>query len=145
MKRAQLLLPPLSLYIHIPWCLKKCPYCDFNSHAFQGELPEQAYVDSLLADLKRDLPWVQNRELTSIFIGGGTPSLFSPKSIEKLLAGISEQLHFSGTLEITMEANPGTFEMEKFRDFRHAGINRLSLGIQSFNKNYLQRTGSSTR
>jgi len=141
MKRAQLLLPPLSLYIHIPWCLKKCPYCDFNSHAFQGELPEQAYVDSLLADLKHDLPWVQSRELTSIFIGGGTPSLFSPKSIEKLLAGISEQLHFSGTLEITMEANPGTFEMEKFRDFRHAGINRLSLGIQSFNKKYLLALG----
>ncbi len=141
MTQTRLSLPPLSLYVHIPWCLKKCPYCDFNSHAFQGRLPEQAYVASLLADLKRDLPYVQNRELTSIFIGGGTPSLFSPKSIERLLAGIAEQLHFSGNMEITMEANPGTFEREKFRDFRHAGINRLSLGIQSFDKKYLNTLG----
>jgi len=141
MSQNRLSLPPLSLYVHIPWCLKKCPYCDFNSHAFQGELPEQAYIDSLLADLKRDLRWVQNRELTSIFIGGGTPSLFSPASIERLLSAIEQSVGFSADIEITMEANPGTFEMEKFRDFRHAGINRLSLGIQSFNKNYLNTLG----
>ena len=141
MSQNRLSLPPLSLYVHIPWCLKKCPYCDFNSHAFQGELPEQAYINSLLADLKRDLRWVQNRELTSIFIGGGTPSLFSPASIERLLSAIEQSVGFSADIEITMEANPGTFEMEKFRDFRHAGINRLSLGIQSFNKNYLNTLG----
>ena len=141
MSQNRLSLPPLSLYVHIPWCLKKCPYCDFNSHAFQGELPEQAYINSLLADLKRDLRWVQNRELTSIFIGGGTPSLFSPASIERLLSAIEQSVGFSADIEITMEANPGTFEMVKFRDFRHAGINRLSLGIQSFNKNYLNTLG----
>ena len=141
MSQNRLSLPPLSLYVHIPWCLKKCPYCDFNSHAFQGELPEQAYINSLLADLKRDLRWVQNRELTSIFIGGGTPSLFSPASIERLLSAIEQSVGFSADIEITMEANPGTFEMEKFRDFHHAGINRLSLGIQSFNKNYLNTLG----
>jgi len=141
MNQPRLSLPPLSLYVHIPWCLKKCPYCDFNSHAFEGELPEQAYIDCLLADLQRDLPWVQNRELISIFIGGGTPSLFSPRSMERLLAGIEKHLPFGTDIEITMEANPGTFEREKFRDFRLAGINRLSLGIQSFNRQYLQALG----
>ncbi len=141
MNQPRLSLPPLSLYVHIPWCLKKCPYCDFNSHAFEGELPEQAYIDCLLADLQRDLPWVQNRKLISIFIGGGTPSLFSPASIERLLSAIEQRVGFSPAIEITMEANPGTFEKEKFRDFRHAGINRLSIGIQSFNKKYLSALG----
>jgi oxygen-independent coproporphyrinogen-3 oxidase len=134
-------LPPLALYVHIPWCLKKCPYCDFNSHAFQGNLPEQQYTDRLLADLEHDLHYVQGRELVSIFIGGGTPSLFSPASIERLLAGIAKHLPCSTTMEVTLEANPGTFETAKFRAFRSAGINRLSIGIQSFDRDFLVKLG----
>ncbi|MFT5320144.1 MAG: putative oxygen-independent coproporphyrinogen III oxidase [Pseudohongiellaceae bacterium] len=141
MSKTRLILPPLSLYIHIPWCLKKCPYCDFNSHAYEGELPEKPYIDNLLADLKSDLPYVQGRELVSIFIGGGTPSLFSPASISRLLSDIEKLIPFSKAIEITMEANPGTFEINKFKGFRSAGINRLSIGIQSFDKAALKALG----
>lgn len=141
MSQPRLSLPPLSLYIHIPWCLKKCPYCDFNSHAYAGELPETSYIDCLLADLQSDLAYTRDRELVSIFIGGGTPSLFSPESISRLLSEIEKLIPFSADIEITMEANPGTFEINKFKGFRTAGINRLSIGIQSFNKKYLQALG----
>ena len=134
-------LPPLSLYVHIPWCLKKCPYCDFNSHAFTGELPEAAYIDALLDDLARDSAHAQGRELVSIFMGGGTPSLFSSAGMARLLDGIQAQLPFAPDIEITLEANPGTFETQKFRDFRQAGCNRLSLGIQSFDRNFLTVLG----
>lgn len=134
-------LPPLSLYVHIPWCLKKCPYCDFNSHAFDGELPEAAYIDALLDDLTRDMASVQGRELGSIFMGGGTPSLFSAAGMARLLDGINTQVPFARDIEITLEANPGTFETQKFRDFRQAGFNRLSLGIQSFNRDFLTALG----
>lgn len=124
-------LPPLALYVHIPWCLKKCPYCDFNSHAVGADLPDADYTQRLLADLDRDLEYVQGRELASIFIGGGTPSLFTPATFDTLLAGIERRIPFAAAIEITLEANPGTFEVKKFRGFRTAGINRLSLGIQS--------------
>ena len=134
-------LPPLSLYIHIPWCLKKCPYCDFNSHEFANSLPEQDYVESLLEDLALDLPYVQGRSLQSIFIGGGTPSLFSAAALHKLLTGIQEQIAFAEGMEITLEANPGTFEQAKFSDFRQTGINRLSIGIQSFQADFLRKLG----
>ncbi len=134
-------LPLLSLYIHIPWCIKKCPYCDFNSHAAPSDLPEEQYIEALLADLKTDLSYVQGRQLSSIFIGGGTPSLFSPSSLKELLERCSEIIEFAEDIEITMEANPGTFEQEKFTDFRLSGINRLSIGIQSFNADYLKKLG----
>jgi len=134
-------LPPLALYVHIPWCLKKCPYCDFNSHAFAGELPHRNYTQRLLADLDADLGYVQGRHLEAIFIGGGTPSLFSPDSIGTLLEGIGARIPFAEDIEITLEANPGTFEVEKFRGFRHAGINRLSIGIQSFDPAFLLSLG----
>lgn len=134
-------LPPLSLYIHIPWCLKKCPYCDFNSHEFENTLPEQAYVERLLEDLTLDLPYVQGRSLRSIFIGGGTPSLFSPTALHKLLETIQSLIPFADNIEITLEANPGTFEQEKFSYFRQAGINRLSIGIQSFQQDFLEKLG----
>ena len=134
-------LPPLSLYIHIPWCLKKCPYCDFNSHANTGDLPEKAYVEKLLHDLEQDLSYVQGRSLRSLFIGGGTPSLFSPESIATLLEKIAQLIKFSDDMEITMEANPGTFETEKFALFRQAGVNRLSIGIQSFAQHFLKKLG----
>lgn len=133
--------PPLALYVHIPWCLKKCPYCDFNSHAVSGKLPESDYIDQLVTDLKADLYFVQGRTLSSIFIGGGTPSLFSPDSFETLLADINDLVPFSDDIEITLEANPGTFEMEKFRAYRQAGINRLSIGIQSFDDGFLKALG----
>ena len=136
-----LVLPPLGLYIHIPWCLKKCPYCDFNSHSFSGELPESDYVQQLLADLDHDLAYVQDRKLDSIFIGGGTPSLFSPGSIHRILEGVAKVIPFAPDIEITLEANPGTFETEKFARFREAGINRLSIGIQSFNPVFLEKLG----
>ena len=132
---------PLSLYIHIPWCIKKCPYCDFNSHTYTDELPEEKYIDCLLEDLTNELPRVWGRRLISIFIGGGTPSLFSAKAIERLLEGINILLPFHKDLEITMEANPGTFEQTKFSNFYSAGINRLSLGIQSFSKEKLKALG----
>ena len=132
---------PLSLYIHIPWCLKKCPYCDFNSHAQQNALPEMAYVARLLEDLEESLPLIGNRPLVSIFIGGGTPSLFSGAAIEHLLAGIHRYLVIPPNIEITLEANPGTFEQAKFRAYRAAGINRLSIGIQSLDPRHLVRLG----
>ena len=125
-------LPPLALYVHIPWCVKKCPYCDFNSHAAGPSLPEEAYVDALLADLDADLAQVHNRPLSSIFFGGGTPSLFSAKALGRLLEGVERRVPFAADIEITLEANPGTFEQAKFRDYRSLGINRLSIGVQSF-------------
>ena len=144
-------LPPLSLYIHIPWCVRKCPYCDFNSHQSRSSdnslgnhsssIPEDAYVDALLTDLKHDMAWVQGRKIHSIFIGGGTPSLMSAAAYQRLFAGLKQQLSFEDGIEITLEANPGSFESEKFAGYRDAGINRLSLGIQSFNPQHLQVLG----
>jgi putative oxygen-independent coproporphyrinogen III oxidase len=134
-------LPPLSLYIHIPWCVQKCPYCDFNSHAIRNELPEENYINTLLLDLKMDLEKTAVRPLTSIFIGGGTPSLFSEKSIARLLNEIEKIFSFEKNLEITLEANPGTVEKNKFAGFRKAGVNRLSLGIQSFQPDKLKALG----
>ncbi|MDQ7074296.1 MAG: radical SAM family heme chaperone HemW [Gammaproteobacteria bacterium] len=132
---------PLSLYIHIPWCLQKCPYCDFNSHAAPKALPEMAYVDALIADLSRDLPDVWGRSLESIFIGGGTPSLFSPEALDRLLSQVRALLNPRSGMEVTMEANPGTFEQAKFAEFHDLGINRLSIGVQSFNDQMLQKLG----
>lgn len=134
-------LPPLSLYIHIPWCIRKCPYCDFNSHKADENLPEQDYVARLILDLEQELPFVQGRKLHSIFIGGGTPSLFSPLALDRILNSAQTLIGFEPDIEITLEANPGTFEQEKFRDFRSTGINRLSIGIQSFNDRQLERLG----
>lgn len=137
-------LPPLSLYIHIPWCLKKCPYCDFNSHAIRGDpnqVPEEEYVAALIRDLESALQNVWGRRLNSVFFGGGTPSLFSAKSIDTILTAVRTLLPLEHFAEITMEANPGTFEAQKFADFRAAGINRLSIGIQSFNAKHLQTLG----
>ena len=134
-------LPPLALYIHIPWCVRKCPYCDFNSHAAGPSLPEEEYVDALLADLDRDLGHVHGRELTSIFFGGGTPSLFSAKALARLLQGVQQRVPFASDIEITLEANPGTFEQAKFRDYRSLGINRLSIGVQSFQEAKLKALG----
>ncbi|UXN35296.1 radical SAM family heme chaperone HemW [Avibacterium paragallinarum] len=140
-----LVLPPLSLYIHIPWCVQKCPYCDFNSHAQKGNIPEQDYVQHLLADLRQDLERYQEsityRSLHSIFIGGGTPSLFSATAISQLLQGIEQQIPFEPEIEITLEANPGTAEASRFSGYVEAGVNRLSLGIQSFDDEKLQRLG----
>lgn len=134
-------LPPLALYIHIPWCVRKCPYCDFNSHAAGPSLPEEEYVDALLADLDQDLGHVHGRELTSIFFGGGTPSLFSAKALARLLQGVQQRVPFASDIEITLEANPGTFEQAKFRDYRSLGINRLSIGVQSFQEAKLKALG----
>ncbi|ATR81333.1 YggW family oxidoreductase [Pseudomonas sp. FFUP_PS_473] len=134
-------LPPLALYIHIPWCVRKCPYCDFNSHAASAELPEEAYVDALLADLEQELPAVYGRPLSSIFFGGGTPSLFSAQALGRLLAGVEQRIPFASDIEITLEANPGTFEQEKFTAYRQLGINRLSIGIQSFQQAKLEALG----
>ncbi len=132
--------PPLALYIHLPWCVQKCPYCDFNSHAAQT-IPEAAYLDALERDLIAALPQVWGREIVSLFIGGGTPSLFSAAGIDRLLTMVRTLLRVSPIAEITLEANPGTFEVEKFRGFRAAGVNRLSLGIQSFDDAALRRIG----
>ncbi|WP_116475177.1 radical SAM family heme chaperone HemW [Zobellella maritima] len=134
-------LPPLSLYVHIPWCVQKCPYCDFNSHALKETIPEQAYISALLDDLRQDQHLVQGRHLHSIFIGGGTPSLLSPEAIGRLLAGIREQLPFAPEIEITLEANPGTVEAGRFAGFMQAGVNRISIGIQSFQADKLRRLG----
>lgn len=132
---------PLSLYIHIPWCVRKCPYCDFNSHEAKQEVPEQRYIAALLADLEAELPHVWGRPIESIFIGGGTPSLFTGAGIDRLLSGLRERLPIRPGTEITLEANPGTFEQERFTQFREAGINRLSIGIQSFQDNKLNALG----
>lgn len=134
-------LPPLSLYVHIPWCVKKCPYCDFNSHEQKDRLPEQEYVAALQADLQQDLNWVQGRKIHSIFIGGGTPSLFSASAIADILADVDAQVGIASHAEITLEANPGTAEAGRFKGYRDAGVNRLSLGIQSFNGESLTRLG----
>ncbi|MEO5573737.1 MAG: radical SAM family heme chaperone HemW [Gammaproteobacteria bacterium] len=134
-------LPPLSLYIHLPWCARKCPYCDFNSHEKKDALPEREYVQALIHDLEQDLPRVWGRRVTSIFIGGGTPSLFSPDAIDRLLCGIRARLTVNPDAEITLEANPGSSEMQKFHEFRGAGINRLSIGVQSFNDDLLSSVG----
>lgn len=134
-------LPPLSLYIHIPWCVKKCPYCDFNSHAVKGTLPEQEYLAALIADLKLDLEYVQQRTINTIFFGGGTPSLISPLGIENLLKEISALVTFAPDIEITLETNPGTAEHFNLHDYKQAGINRISLGAQSFNDKKLQALG----
>ena len=162
-------LPPLSLYVHLPWCIKKCPYCDFNSHemaptvahpvslpaprggaaslgrpgagVLAAELPEQAYIDALIADLESSLPLIWGRTVHSIFIGGGTPSLFSPQAIDRLLCDIRARLRLEADCEITLEANPGTFEKDRFKAFRSAGVNRLSIGVQSFNDQHLQALG----
>jgi len=134
-------LPPLALYIHIPWCVRKCPYCDFNSHTASPVLPEQEYVDALLADLDQDLHAAYGRELTSIFFGGGTPSLFSAEALGRLVQGVEQRIPFAADIEITLEANPGTFEQEKFVAYRKLGINRLSIGIQSFQQEKLEALG----
>ncbi|MBI5040180.1 MAG: radical SAM family heme chaperone HemW [Gammaproteobacteria bacterium] len=134
-------LPPLALYVHIPWCVRKCPYCDFNSHEAHAGLPERQYIDALLTDLDQELPGVWGRVVGSIFIGGGTPSLFSAESIDRLLGGIRARLTCKPDLEITLEANPGTVEQGRFREFRAAGINRLSIGVQSFDDSMLGRIG----
>ena len=134
-------LPPLSLYVHVPWCVRKCPYCDFNSHALRGGFDEARYIAALLRDLESDLPSIWGRPVQTIFIGGGTPSLLSAEAMHALLDGLRARLRLSPEAEITLEANPGTAEQEKFREFRAAGITRLSLGIQSFNDAHLQALG----
>ncbi|MFN3628924.1 MAG: radical SAM family heme chaperone HemW [Casimicrobiaceae bacterium] len=134
-------LPPLSLYIHIPWCVRKCPYCDFNSHERGGGLPEREYVAALLADLESELPLVWGRTVQTVFIGGGTPSLFSPEAIDALLAGVRARLRLAPEAEVTMEANPGTFERARFVGYRAAGVTRLSIGVQSFDSDKLATLG----
>ncbi|WCG83827.1 radical SAM family heme chaperone HemW [Pectobacterium sp. A5351] len=134
-------LPPLSLYIHIPWCVQKCPYCDFNSHALKGDVPHQEYVDHLLADLDADLPLASGRALHSIFIGGGTPSLLSAEAMQALLDGVRARIPLTPDAEITMEANPGTVEADRFSGYQRAGINRISIGVQSFDPQKLTRLG----
>ena len=133
--------PPLALYAHFPWCVQKCPYCDFNSHKVRDELPEQRYIDALLRDLDVQAPEVAGRPLVSIFLGGGTPSLFSPESIGRFLAHARDTLGFAGDIEITLEANPGTIERGRFAEYRAAGITRVSLGAQSFDSKQLKTLG----
>ncbi|MBT9567260.1 MAG: oxygen-independent coproporphyrinogen III oxidase-like protein [Thiobacillus sp.] len=132
--------PPLSLYIHLPWCVKKCPYCDFNSHAAQG-IPETAYIDALLSDLEQALPEIWGRRVHTVFFGGGTPSLFSAAGIDRILTGVRTLTQLAPDAEVTLEANPGTVEADKFAGFREAGVTRVSLGIQSFNPRHLQALG----
>jgi len=134
-------LPPLSLYVHLPWCVRKCPYCDFNSHALRGELPQDEYVAALLRDLEYELPRAWGRTIQTVFLGGGTPSLFDPAHIDRLLSGIRARLPLAPAAEVTLEANPGTVELDRFRGFRDAGVNRLSIGIQSFNDKSLTALG----
>jgi len=133
--------PPLSLYIHIPWCVRKCPYCDFNSHEVGDGIPERDYINALLADLEQELPAAWGRTVNTIFFGGGTPSLFSPEGIERLLCGLRARITLKPGAEITLEANPGTVDHERFRSFRAAGINRLSIGVQSFQPVLLEKIG----
>ncbi len=135
-------LPPLSLYVHLPWCLKKCPYCDFNSHEMRAaELPEQRYLAALMADLESALPLIWGRSVQTVFIGGGTPSLFSPQAIDQLIGGIRARVRLAANAEITLEANPGTFEKDRFKAFRAAGVTRLSVGVQSFDDEFLIALG----
>ncbi|HEY7985492.1 MAG TPA: radical SAM family heme chaperone HemW [Methylophilaceae bacterium] len=133
--------PPLALYVHIPWCVRKCPYCDFNSHESRGEIPQQAYSEAVIRDLEQALPLVWGRRISSIFFGGGTPSLFSAESIDRLLSQVRALLHINYDAEITLEANPGTVEAARFKGFKDAGVNRISLGIQSFNDAHLKALG----
>lgn len=133
--------PPLSLYVHIPWCVRKCPYCDFNSHPLRDELPEAAYLDTLTRDIELALPDVWGRSIETVFIGGGTPSLLSPEGVDRLLTSVRTLLPLKPLAEITLEANPGTFELARFRGYREAGVNRLSLGIQSFDDRFLAALG----
>jgi oxygen-independent coproporphyrinogen-3 oxidase len=134
--------PPLSIYVHLPWCLKKCPYCDFNSHEMRAaDLPEQAYLSALMADLEAALPLIWGRSVQAVFIGGGTPSLFSPQAIDQLVSGIRARVKLAANAEITLEANPGTFEKDRFKAFKAAGITRLSVGVQSFNDDFLHTLG----
>ena len=135
---SRLELPPLAAYVHIPWCVRKCPYCDFNSHAAGASLPEDAYVDALLEDLDADLEQIQSRRLTSIFFGGGTPSLFSAAGIEQIIAAVRARMPLAVDAEITLEANPGTVEATRFREYRAAGVNRLSMGVQSLHEDELK-------
>lgn len=134
-------LPPLALYVHLPWCVRKCPYCDFNSHEAKGAPPYDAYIDALIADLDHDLPLVWGRTVQTVFFGGGTPSLFPPAAIDRFLQAASARLRFVPGCEITLETNPGTAEHGRFEDYRKAGVNRLSFGIQSFDDGCLQRLG----
>jgi oxygen-independent coproporphyrinogen-3 oxidase len=134
-------LPPLSLYIHFPWCVRKCPYCDFNSHEKKAEIDEAGYIDVLIQDLEMTLPLIWGRSVQTIFMGGGTPSLFSAPALERLLSAIRARVRLDPQAEITLEANPGTFERAKFKDYRAAGINRLSIGVQSFSTQHLQQLG----
>jgi oxygen-independent coproporphyrinogen-3 oxidase len=134
-------LPPLALYVHLPWCVAKCPYCDFNSHELRADLPERAYIDALLEDFEQELPHAAGRPLASIYLGGGTPSLFSAPAVERLLNGIAARLPVAADAEITLEANPGTVERDDFAAYREAGINRVSLGVQSFDDGALRRLG----
>ncbi|MDH5368899.1 MAG: radical SAM family heme chaperone HemW [Gammaproteobacteria bacterium] len=134
-------LPPLTLYIHFPWCVQKCPYCDFNSHELKTSLDETRYINALISDLEQELPLFWGRSISSIFMGGGTPSLFSPESIDQLLSALRARISFAPDIEITMEANPGTIELGKFKEFSAAGINRLSIGIQSFSDDKLKSLG----
>ena len=138
-------LPPLSLYVHLPWCIKKCPYCDFNSHEFRAGVDapstQDAYIGALLADLEASLPLIWGRSIQTVFLGGGTPSLFSPESIDRLVGGIRARVRLAPDAEITMEANPGTFEKDRFKAFRQAGITRLSIGVQSFDNAHLKALG----
>lgn len=141
-KRATLsAVVPLSLYIHLPWCAKKCPYCDFNSHTLRNELPEEEYVEALIQDASEALPLVWGRRIETIFIGGGTPSLFSAKALDSLISKLRALFNFAPNIEITIEANPHSAEFSKFRDYQALGINRISIGVQSFNKIYLERLG----
>ncbi len=136
------LVPPtLALYVHLPWCVRKCPYCDFNSHAAKGELPFEAYIDALIRDLDQDLPLVWGRVVSSVFFGGGTPSLFPPEAIDRFLQAASARLRFAPNLEVTLETNPGTAEPGRFDRYRAAGVNRISFGIQTFNDDALKRLG----
>ncbi len=132
---------PLALYVHLPWCVRKCPYCDFNSYERKGDLPDHAYVDALLRDLDSELPLVRGRPLLSVFIGGGTPSLFSGAAIRRLLAGIRDRLTLASDVEVSLEANPGAVEAARFEEFREAGVNRLSIGVQSFRDAQLAKLG----
>lgn len=133
--------PPLSLYIHIPWCVKKCPYCDFNSHESRTDIPEKRYVAALIADLEQSVPRVYGRKIRSVFFGGGTPSLFSAESIDEILSTVRMLTPLEYGAEITLEANPGTVEIGRFAGYKQAGVNRISLGIQSFNADYLKALG----
>ncbi len=135
------ILPPLSLYIHFPWCVRKCPYCDFNSHPLRAELPETAYIDALISDLEQELPLIWGRPISSIFLGGGTPSLFSPESLDRLFSALRARLAFTPDIEITLEANPGAIERQRFSEYHAIGINRISIGVQSFNDDHLQKLG----